>query len=602
MATTAKIRKLLLGNEAIGLGALHAGVRVATGYPGTPSTETLEYMAQVAADETQVQWATNEKVALDEGVGAALAGSRVLVTMKHVGLNVAMDAWMTSPLVGVNAGLVVLVADDPGMHSSQNEQDSRYLGRFAGVLIFEPTDSQECYDFVRAAFDASERWDSPVMIRTTTRISHLRAPVTPHDPDILPSRPFQRNSGKYVMLPVNARAGRQRLLERLPQMTDWVESHPFNQEEMRSTSIGVITSGTSYQYVRDVMPEASVLKLGITNPLPEQKIRRFAQKVERLLVVEESEPYLEESVRSLGIDAQGKVFFPRAGELSPELVRLGFQQAGILEVPTSSNPAIWPESVMRPPVLCPGCPHATPFLVLREIGAYVNGDIGCYTLGASEPLSAMDTCLSMGSSIGMAVGMAKAGVKDRPIVATIGDSTFLHGGIPAFIDAVWNDADITVLILDNGTTAMTGGQAHAGTGTNLRSSGLPRVDIAALCRTMGAGSVVVVDPYDVGATHRAMLGATRYRGVSVVITNRPCVQAPTKLFGRTYGVDANLCDGCQLCMNIGCPALGWDLATEDRRIALIDADQCTGCTVCAQICPQSAILPVPAGSGSRGGK
>lgn len=592
MATAAKIRQLLLGNEAIGLGALHAGVQVATGYPGTPSTETLEYMAEVASEGVAIQWATNEKVAMDEGVGAALVGARTLVTMKHVGLNVAMDAWMTSPLVGVNAGLVVMVADDPGMHSSQNEQDSRYLGRFAGVLIFEPTSSQECYDFVRAAFDASETWDSPVMVRTTTRISHLRAPVTPRDPEVPhPGRTFQRNPGKYVMLPVNARAGRLRHLKRLPEIVEWVEDHPFNQEEMRSTAVGVIASGSAYQYVRDVMPEASILKLGITNPLPERKIRAFAEKVNRLLIVEESEPYLEESIRSLGIIVEGKTFFSRAGELSPESVRKGLQRAGLLEFSAEEDPVLWPESVVRPPVLCPGCPHATPFLVLREIGAHVNGDIGCYTLGAAEPLSAMDTCLAMGSSIGMAIGMAKAGVTDHPIVATIGDSTFLHGGIPALIDAVWNDADITVVILDNGTTAMTGGQPHAGTGQNLGSTGLPRVDIAELCRAIGVGSVVVADPYDVGATHRAMLAAIRHRGVSAVITNRPCVQAPVKLAGRMYVVDPSRCDACQLCMNIGCPALGWDLQESGRRLALIDSDQCTGCTVCAQICPQSAIMP-----------
>ncbi|MDA8192770.1 MAG: indolepyruvate ferredoxin oxidoreductase subunit alpha [Thermaerobacter sp.] len=595
MATATKTRALLLGNEAIALGALHAGIRVATGYPGTPSTETLEYLAKIAPPSVAVEWAINEKVALDEGVGAALVGARTLVTMKHVGLNVAMDAWMTSPLVGVNAGLVLLVADDPGMHSSQNEQDSRYLGRFAGVPIFEPTDSQECYSFVRAAFLASERWDSPVMVRTTTRISHSRSPVHTEEPDAPERRSFRRNPGKYVMLPANARSGRLRFLERLPQMAEWAENHPFNQEELRSTAVGVIAGGAAYQYVRDVMPEASVLKLGIAHPMPEAKIRAFAGKVDRLLVVEESEPYLEDQIRNLGIPVQGKAWFPRAGELSPQLVRQGLVRAGVLAPDgLEPSPEEWPETVARPPVLCAGCPHATPFLVLREIGAYVNGDIGCYTLGAAPPLLAMDTCLSMGSSVGLAVGMAKAGVRDQPIVAAIGDSTFLHGGIPGLIDAVWNDLDITVLILDNGTTAMTGGQPHPGTGHNLRAGDLPRLDIAQLCRTIGVRSVVVVDPYDVGATHRALLAATRYRGVSVAITNRPCVQAPVKLFGRSYAVNAERCDGCQLCMNLGCPALGWNLTHPDRRIARIDRDQCTGCTVCAQICPQSAIVPTAA--------
>ncbi|MCL4494863.1 MAG: indolepyruvate ferredoxin oxidoreductase subunit alpha [Firmicutes bacterium] len=591
MASVTKTRQLLLGNEAIAWGAIDAGVRVVTGYPGTPSTEALEYLAKIAPEVVEVQWATNEKVAIDEALGAALAGARSLVTMKHVGLNVAMDGWMTSPLVGVNAGLVVLVADDPGMHSSQNEQDSRYLGRFAGVPIFEPSDSQECYLFVRSAFEASEEWDSPVMIRTTTRISHSSSAVTLGPAESPPVKGFQRNPGKYVMLPINARAGRLRHLDRLPTMARWVESHPFNREEMRSTHLGVIASGTAYQYVRDVIPEASVLKLGITNPLPENMIRNFAGKVDRLLVVEELEPYLEESVKSLGITVEGKAFFPRAGELSSESVRKGLQKAGALPDSPQEVEDSWPATVPRPPLLCPGCPHVTPFLVLREIGAYVNGDIGCYTLGASEPLLAMDTCLAMGSSIGMAVGMAKAGVRDKPIVATIGDSTFLHGGIPGLIDAIWNNADITVIILDNGTTAMTGGQPHPGTAHNVRAAQVPRIDIVELCRAVGV-EPVVVDPYDVGATHRTILAATRQRGVSVVITNRPCVQAPEKLLGRTYQVESQRCDGCQLCMNIGCPALGWDLASDDLRRAWIDPDQCTGCTVCAQLCPQSAIVPI----------
>lgn len=591
VASVTKTRRLLLGNEAIAWGCVDAKVRVVTGYPGTPSTEALEYLAKIASPTVEVEWATNEKVAIDEALGAALSGARSLVTMKHVGLNVAMDGWMTSPLVGVNAGLVVLVADDPGMHSSQNEQDSRYLGRFAGVPIFEPSDSQECYQFVRAAFEASEKWDSPVMIRTTTRISHSSSPVTLAQSELVPTKGFQRNPGKYVMLPVNARAGRLRHLERLPKMAQWVESHPFNQEGIRSTEIGIIASGAAYQYVRDVMPEASVLKLGITNPLPENMIRNFAAKVDRLLVVEESEPYLEESVKSLGIPAEGKAFFPRAGELSSESVRKGLKGAGVLPDSLEEVEDSWPVSVPRPPLLCPGCPHVTPFLVLHEIGAYVNGDIGCYTLGASEPLLAMDTCLAMGSSIGMAVGMAKAGVRDKPIVATIGDSTFLHGGIPGLIDAMWNNADITVIILDNGTTAMTGGQPHPGTAHNVRAADVPRIDIVELCRAIGV-EPVVVDPYDVGATHRSILAATKKRGVSVIITNRPCVQAPEKIFGRSYQVESQHCDGCQLCMNIGCPALGWDLTSDDLRRVRIDSDQCTGCTVCAQLCPQSAIVPI----------
>lgn len=584
--------QLLLGNEAVALGAYHAGVRVAAGYPGTPSTETLEYLARIAPADVCVEWSTNEKVALDEGIGAALGGVRALVTMKHVGLNVAMDSWMTSAFVGVNGGLVVLSADDPGMHSSQNEQDNRYLAHIAGIPFFEPADSQEAYDFTREAFRASEAWDLPCLLRTTTRISHARSRTMAAPRDEIAARSFRRQPEKYVMLPVNARRRRVEHVERLKRLAAWVENHPFNREEMRSSSLGVITAGISYHYVREVLPGASILKIGIGFPLPQRKIREFAYKVERLYVVEELEPYLEDEVERLGLAVEGKCWFPRTGELSPEIVRKGFRAAG--ELPASpvqgARQTPLPAPVVRPPVLCAGCPHVTPYLVLREMDAIVMGDIGCYTLAAGEPLRAMDTCLAMGSSIGMAVGMAKAGVPTRPIVATIGDSTFLHGGIPALLDAVYSEVDITVVILDNGTTAMTGGQPNPASGSSMRGEAAPRVNIPDLCRAMGVDSVVVVDPYDLGATHRALLAATRSRGVSVVITNRPCVEAPVKSRGRIYTVEPDRCDGCQMCMNLGCPAVVWDSAIRaQRRVVRIDPDLCSGCTVCAQMCPQSAI-------------
>jgi indolepyruvate ferredoxin oxidoreductase, alpha subunit len=586
--------ELLLGNEAIALGALHAGVTVATGYPGTPSTELIEYLARIATKDVQVGWATNEKVALDEGIGASLAGSRALVTMKHVGLNVAMDAWMVSPFVGVGGGLVVFVADDPGMHSSQNEQDTRYLAAFAGVPLLEPSDSQEAYDFTRAAFAASERWDTPVLIRSTTRVSHSRSRVVLGATEKAPKREFERHPEKYVMLPGNARQRHAEQLKRLDLLGKWVEDHPFNRMELRSRSLGVITGGASYNYIREVLPQASVLKLGVMFPLPEQKIADFATKVDRLIVVEELEPYLEDAVRRLGLAVEGKKWFPRAGELSPAAVRQGSEAAGALAVSSSAALGVVPASTPRPPVLCPGCPHTTPFLVLRELDAVVAGDIGCYTLAAGEPLKAMDTCLAMGSSIGVAVGMAKAGLKSKPIVATIGDSTLLHGGIPALIDAAYNDSDITVVILDNGTTAMTGGQPNAASGVGVHGGPTGKVDIPALCASIGVKSVVSVDPYDLGGTHRALLGAVRRRGLSVVITTRPCVEMPIKVRGRVYGVDTSACNGCQLCMDLGCPGLIWDLeaSDDDHRLITIDPDRCSGCTVCAQICPQQAIHPV----------
>ena len=591
--------ELLLGNEAIALGALHAGVTVATGYPGTPSTELIEYLGRIAPKDVHVGWATNEKVALDEGIGASLAGARALVTMKHVGLNVALDAWMVSPFVGVGGGLVVMVADDPGMHSSQNEQDTRLLAAFAGVPLFEPSDSQEAYEFTLAAFAASERWDTPVLIRSTTRVSHSRSRVVLGVIEEAPKREFERHPEKYVMLPGNARKRHAEQLKRLDLLGQWVEGHPFNRVEPRSRSLGVITGGASYNYVREVLPEASVLKLGVMFPLPEAMIADFAATVDRLIIVEELEPYLEDAVRRLGLTVEGKKWFPRAGELSPSVVRQGSEAAGALDVSPSADLGLVPASTPRPPVLCPGCPHTTPFLVLRELDAVVAGDIGCYTLAAGEPLRAMDTCLAMGSSIGVAVGMAKAGLKSRPIVATIGDSTLLHGGIPALIDAAYNDSDITVVILDNGTTAMTGGQPNAaGTQAGIHGGPTGRVDIPALCRSVGVNSIVVVDHYDLGGTHRALLGAVRKRGLSVVITTRPCVEMPIKVRGRVYGVDTDACNGCQLCMDLGCPGLIWDLEAgdDDHRLIRIDPDRCSGCTVCAQICPEQAIHPVGAKS------
>jgi len=485
------------------------------------------------------------------------------------------------------------------MHSSQNEQDTRYLAAFAGIPVFEPSDSQEAYDFVRAAFAASEAWDTPVLIRSTTRVSHSRSRVVVAAVEEAPTRQFERRPEKYVMLPGNARKRHAAHLLRLELLGEWVESHPFNRVEPRSRSLGVITGGASYNYVREVLPEASVLKLGVMFPLPGEMIADFASSVDRLIVVEELEPYLEDAVRRLGLAVEGKKWFPRAGELSPSAVRQGSEAAGALAVSSSADLGLVPASTPRPPVLCPGCPHTTPFLVLRELDAVVAGDIGCYTLAAGEPLKAMDTCLAMGSSIGVAVGMAKAGLKSKPIVATIGDSTLLHGGIPALIDAAYNDSDITVVILDNGTTAMTGGQPNAaGTQAGIHGGPTGRVDIPALCRSVGVKSIVVVDPYDLGGTHRALLGAVRKRGLSVVITTRPCVEMPIKVRGRVYGVDTNACNGCQLCMDLGCPGLIWDLEAgdDDHRLIRIDPDRCSGCTVCAQICPEQAIHPVGAKS------
>ncbi|MDR7606600.1 MAG: indolepyruvate ferredoxin oxidoreductase subunit alpha [Armatimonadota bacterium] len=584
---------LLTGNEAIARGAYEAGVAVATGYPGTPSTEIVEYLATLP--DVYVEWSSNEKVALDVAMGASMGGVRALCTMKHVGLNVAADTFMVASYTGVRGGLVVVSADDPGMHSSQNEQDNRLYAKFAGVPLLEPGDSQEAKTFTELAFSLSEEFDTPVLLRTTTRISHTRGVVELGDRHAPPPRPFHRDPAKYVMLPAYARQRRPRVLERLLRLAEVAARPEFLRVEMRDPSVGVVTAGVCYSLVREVVPEASVLKLGMSYPLPLDAIRRFAGQVRRLFVVEELEPFLEEMLRAAGFSVEGKAYFPQQGELTPERVREGFARAGVLPEPGDAGPANLP-TAPRPPVLCPGCPHTAPFLALQRLGAVVCGDIGCYTLAALEPLRAMDSCLAMGSSIGMATGLALAGTAPGPVVAVIGDSTFLHAGLPALVDAVYKRAHVTVVILDNGTTAMTGGQPHPATGSGVRGAPAPRVDLAAVCRAMGVEFVRAVDPYDLGATFVALEEAIRYPGVSVVITNRPCVEAPVKVRDEPFRVVLERCTACQLCMDLGCPAIVWtDETYEGRPKVAIRPDACTGCTLCAQVCPADAIVRVGPG-------
>ena len=591
---------LLSGNEAIARGAREAGVRVAAGYPGTPSTEILETLVRLdPGRQVYVEWATNEKVALDVALGAAMGGARALCAMKHVGLNVAADTFMTAAYTGARAGLVIVTADDPGIHSSQNEQDNRLFARFAGVPLLEPADSQEARDFTVEAFDLAERFDVPVLIRTTTRVSHARGVVTPGHLQVAPVLGFERAPGKFVMLPSNARPRHRALLERLEAMAREVEASPLNRIEWRDRALGVVTSGITYHYVREVFPEASVLKLGWTHPLPQGLSREFAAGVGRLVVVEELEPFLEEQLRALGLAVEGKAWFPRDGELAPETVRRGFERAGCLPA-SESRPLSSGQTATRPPVLCPGCPHVAPFVALRQLGAVVAGDIGCYTLAATEPLLAMDSTVAMGSSIGMAIGLARSGGATGPVVAAIGDSTFLHAGLPALADAAYNGTRVTVLILDNATTAMTGGQAHPATGTTIRGDAASVVDLPAVCRALGVASVRVVDPYDLAATHLALEQAVASPGVSVVITNRPCVEAPAKVRDHPFHVIAERCTACQACMNLGCPSITWSEGWhEGRRKVQIDVGTCTGCTVCAQVCLMEAMVPVPGWSPKR---
>ena len=582
----------LMGNEAIARGAWEAGVKVASAYPGTPSTEILENLARYPAEDVSVEWAVNEKVALDIAIGASFAGVRAFCSMKHVGLNVAADALMSQTYIGVNGGLVITVCDDPGIHSSQNEQDTRIYARLAMVPCLEPADAQEAYELVKTAFDISEEYDTPVIVRSTTRLSHTRSPVRIGEREGAPQKPFLEDPGKNVMIPAHARQRHARLLEREQRLKELFAQEPFSRIEWGRKDIGVITLGVPYSYVKEVLPEASVLKLSASWPLPEDRLREFAESVERLFVVEELEPVVEDELRRLGIAVEGKVWFPRTGELSPEIVRDGFVAAGVLEPPPAAEEELDIEPLVRPPVLCAGCPHMSTYNVLRTMNARVAGDIGCYTLAAIEPLKAIDTCVSMGSSIANAIGMARAGYNERPIVATIGDSTFLHAGIPPLIDAVYNNVNITVVILDNSITAMTGGQHHPGTGYGIRGNKTHKVDYEEICRAVGVKWVRTVDPYDLSALFKALREAVEYKGVSVVIADRPCVIDPVRITGPAMVVDQKTCIACQACMNLGCPALTWsDEWYEGHHKVKIDPGLCIGCAVCAQICPTTSIQP-----------
>ncbi|OGA73832.1 MAG: indolepyruvate ferredoxin oxidoreductase subunit alpha [Betaproteobacteria bacterium RIFCSPLOWO2_12_FULL_66_14] len=586
----AKDIRPLTGNEAIARGAWEAGVRVAAAYPGTPSTEILESLAGYPVEDLHAQWSTNEKVALDVAMGASFAGSRALASMKHVGLNVAADAFMSQAYIGVNGGLVLAVCDDPGIHSSQNEQDSRIYGQFATVPVLEPSDAQEALDLTRLAFELSERFDTMVIVRATTRLSHTRSAVAVGARKEVPSRGFLEDPRKNVMIPAHAKLRHVAVVEREAKLKAYLETAPINRWETGEASFGVITAGTCYPYVREVLPNASVLKLGASWPLPEGLLRRYCESVGRVFVVEELEPVIEREVRALGFPVEGKRFFPRVGEFSPEIVREGFERAGVL-APRAQKSGWTPEPLARPPVLCAGCPHTSSFMAVRACGARVAGDIGCYTLACLDPLRGLDTTVSMGSSIGNAIGMAKAG-DTRPVMATIGDSTFLHAGIPGLIDAVYNQANITVMLLDNHITAMTGGQDHPGTGRTLRGEEAPRVDYEALVRAIGVKWVRTVDSYDLAAMYQTLREAIAHRGVSVIISNRPCVLDPVKIKGPALQVVNEQCNACQSCMNLGCPALTWgEDSFEGRHKVKIDASLCIGCTLCAQVCTVDCIKP-----------
>jgi indolepyruvate ferredoxin oxidoreductase alpha subunit len=581
----------MTGNEAIARGVWEAGCTVAAAYPGTPSTEILENLAKYPSEDIHAQWSTNEKVALDVAFGASYGGVRAFCAMKHVGLNVAADALLTEAYIGVNGGMVLAVCDDPGIHSSQNEQDTRLFGRLANVPVLEPSDAQEALDYTRWAFELSEKFDTPIIVRSTTRVAHTRSPVVVGERLDIEARGFADLPNKNIALPMTARLRHPIVIERERLMEEYFSESPKTEWISGNPDVGVITAGIAYSYVREVLPNVNILKLPASFPLARNAIRQFCDSVKRIIIVEELEPFLETEIAAMGYSVEGKVFFPRAGELSPEVVHEGFAKAGLLEPKITGNP-ISIDELVRPPVLCSGCPHTGGYMALRALNARVAGDIGCYTLAAMQPLQAMDTCVSMGSSIGTAVGLSKAGNETRPIVATIGDSTFLHGGITGLIDAVYNNANITVLLLNNSTTAMTGGQDHPGTGKTLRGEETHKVNYADVCRAVGVPSVKEVDSYDLGVLYQAVREATEYKGVAVVIANRPCVLDPVKIKGPAFQIRADGCTACQSCMNLGCPALSWsDEMLDGHHKIKIDETSCIGCTLCVQICPSDCIRP-----------
>ena len=564
-----------MGNEAIARGAKDAGCLVAIAYPGTPSTEITEAIAKLPGVDSA--WAPNEKVALEIAAGASVGGARALCCMKHVGLNVAADPLFTAAYTGVNAGLVVVVADDPGMHSSQNEQDSRYYALSAHVPMLEPSDSQEAYDFTRLAFALSEMFDTPVLVRITTRIAHARSEVVPGETVRADVRDYARNAAKYVMMPAMARARHVMVEEHMQGLAEYAETLPANRE-IAGNKMGIITSGIAYQYVREALPEASVFKLGMVHPLPINRIRAFADRMDTLCVVEELEPFIKNALKTAGIQAEDKALFPTRGELSANLIAQ--KLAG-----TSLGHADAPKLPMRPPVMCPGCPHRAVYYMLGKLKVTATGDIGCYTLGALPPLNGIDTCLCMGASIPMALGMEKARGREfaKSLAAVIGDSTFVHSGLTGLIETVYEGGTFTVLILDNATTGMTGHQNHPATGYNIRGEAAPRLDIEAVARAAGVEHVTVVDPFDLEALESTLKTETAREALSVVICKRPCALLE-KTRKEPLAVQADKCRYCKACLKLGCPAI------EDAGGSVsINAILCNGCGLCTGVCAFSAI-------------
>ncbi len=571
-------KKIMLGNEAIARGAYEAGVKVSAAYPGTPSTEISENIVQYK--EIYSEWSPNEKVAAEVAIGAAISGVRAMFSMKHVGVNVASDPLYTISYSGVNGGLVLVAADDPGLYSSQNEQDTRMVGRAAQVPVLEPSDSQEAKDFVKLAFELSEQYDTPMIVRTTTRLAHSQGLVELCDREEVADKPYERNVAKFVMMPGMAKLRHLYVEERLKKMAEDACSLSINKAEYNDTSIGFITSGIPYQYVKEACPNASVLKLGMVHPLPRKLIEEFASKVDKLYIFEELEPVIEEQVKSWGIKCIGKEIFTVQGEYSANMLR----KAVLGETAELKAPAQVPA---RPPILCPGCPHRSVYSVLNKLKIHAAGDIGCYTLGAVAPLNVVDTTVCMGASISTLHGMEKAKGKDyiKNWVAVIGDSTFMHTGVNSLINMVYNKGTGTVMILDNSTTGMTGHQDHAATGKTLMGETTKAVNLVQFCKAIGIEHVVEVNAFDTAELERIIKEETARDDVSVIITKSPCVLLKGNVFPDVCVPDSDKCKKCGMCLRPGCPAL---TKNADGTIA-IDATMCNGCGLCMQLCKFDAI-------------
>lgn len=582
-------RKIMLGNEAFARGAWEAGVRVASSYPGTPSTEITETLSK-CGDEIHVEWAPNEKVGVEVAFGASVGGARALSCMKHVGLNVAADPFFTAAYNGVNGGFVVLVADDNGCHSSQNEQDSRYHGRAAGVPVLEPADPQECKDFMKLAYDMSEKYDTLILMKSNTRISHSRGIVEEEDRIEREVIPYEKNFQKYVSMPAMARRLHVEQEKRLNQIAEdasqlMAGGQPLNRVEMNDPEIGIVTSGICYQYVKEALPEASVFKMGLINPMPLKDIADFASKVKKLYVIEEGNPFFEEQIRAAGIAVHGgKELFTIQGEYSVNMIRKAMGKP-IPETALKEEVAPAPG---RPPLLCAGCPHKGLFYVLSKLKTTVMGDIGCYTLAALAPTNAIDTCLCMGGSIGMEHGFEKATGDSKNLVAVLGDSTFLHSGMTGLLNMVYNEAKGTVIILDNRITGMTGHQQNPGSGKNAKGEMAPAVNFEELVKALGVKNVTVIDPFEVKDLEAVIKRETDRDELSVIITRRPCVMI-TKQEG-TPNVITDNCKNCRQCMKVGCPAI----EMKDGRPYIVTTS-CVGCGLCTRVCPFDAIKSLKEG-------